>query len=273
MFVGSTPGDVAIKDMLNIRDAEVDFIRWELVLVSTDNALHNFSLKLNYGISKPNALGFMDNGKTQSTQGLADISNSKTGATVYILKSPDFNSNLSLIKLNSNVLHILTRDERLMIGNGGWSYSLNKKNPTKESRGVMPPVLSSLDLSSENTITFAGRTPCEPVNTEYNLNLGENCLKVKWLLKLYIEPVTHKPTSFYWNRTGHRSGNIEGTWSIETSTINNLPVMICRLKPVSPFEPIDMLIADGNVMYFLDKSQSIMTGDENFSFALNRILK
>ena len=268
VFVGSTPCDSPVKAIFNIHEKDsIDFMRWGLILSIPDSGQGFFSIDLSYGIGQPNTLSFISGGNKFNTEGTIAISKLQSGATVYTLNSKDLKSKLSLIRLSNSILHILTAEKRLMVGNGGWSYSLGKKDPIAKS--VLPSSMSALNMNIENgTLTFSGRTPCEPVNTEYNMALGESCLKIKWLLRMYIDPVTRRPTSFNLMRTGHRSSIIEGTWHIENGTAPG--IIICRLNQRKPHEPMLFWIADGNVMYFLDKSMNIMTGDENFSFVLNR---
>ena len=274
VYVGSTPADGVIRTILNINGPDaIDFIRWELVMKSSGNESNRFSLRLNYGVGKPSTPDFISGGKEKKAEGMFSIRPSRSGDT-FIFTSQEFKSPLELIRLSDNILHILADRNNLMIGNGGWSYSLSKSNTTKKEKSVLPASLSALNLNVENnTLTFVGRTPCEPVNSEYHLELSESCIKVKWLMKLYVDPVTKNPTSFYWNRRGHRTELIEGTWTIIKGIPTHADAIICRLNPAKPFEPIDMLVADGNVLYFLDKNQGIMMGDKDFSFALNRVVE
>lgn len=266
IWVGSTPCSDELKVKLGINEKDsVDFIRWDLRLIDSKR----FTLTIHYGISKPNTLGFITGGEHKSFDGMVLKSKSNQGPAILTLHSPLLKSNINFAALSSHVYHFLNEQNKLMVGNGGWSYSLSNKDSVRVSENL-PRNISPLDFNIENsTLTFVGRTPCEPVNSEYNLALSESCLKIKWLMKLYVDPVTKRPTSFHWSRTGNRTSLIEGTWSIEK--IND--AVICHFRLRKPFEAMDLVVVDENILYFLDKNHNLMAGDENFSFALNRITK
>ena len=61
-------------------------------------------------------------GKWTIIKGMASASN----AIVYQLKDNKTSKTISFLKLNDNLLHLLDSDQRLMIGNAAWSYTLNR---------------------------------------------------------------------------------------------------------------------------------------------------
>jgi hypothetical protein len=75
-----------------------------------------------------------------------------------------------MVKLNENILHLLTPQHRLMNGNGGWSYSLNRKDLIHAD--VIPALTSPTTLLKEtsNLLIYEGRTPCQEIAAAYNLN-------------------------------------------------------------------------------------------------------
>jgi hypothetical protein len=128
LFVGCTPGDNLIKTQLGIpTETKIDFIKWDLTLDR-----FTFALNIIYGESQPNTLGFKEGGQKKSYQGEYSISKEKDNE-IYQLKSNGFQSEITMIKLNANILHFLTPHNQLMIGNGGWSYTLNNKSPDKKN--------------------------------------------------------------------------------------------------------------------------------------------
>ena len=55
--------------------------------------------------------------------------NESAEAVVYKLNAGNSPISLSFLKPDQNLLHLLDLDKRLMIGNGAWSYTLNRINP------------------------------------------------------------------------------------------------------------------------------------------------
>ena len=82
-----------------------------------------------HGMAETNGLGFFQGGTKTETTGqwrtivgrLAD-----PRATVYQLQATDPHRSLSLVKIDENLLHPLTYDGQLMVGNDSWSYTLNR---------------------------------------------------------------------------------------------------------------------------------------------------
>ena len=122
-FAGSTPCDAWIKSELKINDSSpCEFQKWEL-LFDKDQ----FTLSVRYGMSKPNTNGFQNNGTSMEIKGSFVIVNpSGNRKTIYRLSSASFKSPLMLLKLDNNLFHILDDKQSLLVGNGGFSYSLNR---------------------------------------------------------------------------------------------------------------------------------------------------
>lgn len=264
----STPGDSLIKTMLNIDQSfPVDFIRWHL-LIQPEN--QSFELSLNYGLSQPNTLGFTADGQKKSIQGIYQVKNSPRGE-VYQLKSEAAKVAFSFLKLNEDLYHLLDADQHLLLGNGGWSYSLNRKG-AERSKAKLPALATAATLSKFTPLVavFDGRTPCSELVQDYNIPVSNECFKLKWRLTLYRDSITLKPGAYTLNRVYRRASPIEGTWKI----VQKGEAVIYQLHPKDPRdEALQFLVGDENVLFFLDKEQRLLVGDEDFSFALNRKLK
>ena len=268
-LVGSTAGDESIKFMLSISaGTKVDFIRWDLKL---DNK-NTFVLNIIYGESQPNTLGFKDGGKTKNIKGIYLVT--KNGVLnrfkeVYQLKSDDLSENISLVKLNENIFHILTSDNQLMIGNGGWSYSLNRKAPVDSDKIlVSPPAASNKFLQ----LVFDGRTPCKEIAAAHpEMNASISCFKLKWRLILNRDSVTYLPTTCtIRNIVDNQARNILAKWEIIEGTATNPDVLIYKITVSNLTQPILLLAVDENVLFFLDKNSNPFTGNKDFSFVLNK---
>jgi len=163
-FVGSTPGDELIKSMLTLHPATmVDFIRWNLTLNDTKPDKNTFILSILFGEAQPNTLGFKGGGEKALFKGEFTVSkneNKNINGEIYHLKSSQLPSGISMVKLNDNLFHILTPHSQLMIGNGGWSYTLNRKEPIN-SLAVLPALTTSSTLTNDTSlqVVFDGRTP------------------------------------------------------------------------------------------------------------------
>ena len=48
-------------------------------------------------------------------------------AVAYQLHDDKTNNTISFVKLSNDLLHLLDKDKRLMIGNAAWSYTLSRK--------------------------------------------------------------------------------------------------------------------------------------------------
>ncbi|AEE53066.1 copper resistance protein NlpE N-terminal domain-containing protein [Haliscomenobacter hydrossis] len=263
----STPGDSLIKTMLNIDQSfPVDFIRWHLLMQPESQT---FDLSINYGINQPNTLGFTAAGQKQSIQGSYQVRSGPHGE-VYQLKSETAKVAFSFLQLNEDLYHLLDADQQLMLGNGGWSYSLNRKTPSHQKSPLPALAAATLSKSTPYVAVFDGRTPCSELAAEYAIPVSTECIKLKWRLTLYRDSTSKQPTTYTLTRIFRRAQAITGKWSINQKG----EATIYQLHPDEKRdEALQFLVGDENVLFFLDKKQQLLVGDENFSFALNKKLK
>ena len=265
VLVGSTPGDSPIKAMLTIpAETKVDFIKWNLEL-SDDNS---FILNIHFGESKPNTMGFKDNGENRVLKGTFSVSQSGS-FKVYHLKSTNSSAKILLAKLNENLFHLLTPQSQLMIGNGGWSYSLNRKEPVN-SNGISIP--SAIFDEKYVQLVFDGRTPCQELASEHpEMNVSQSCFKLKWKLTLNRDSVNYLPTTYTIRKVvDNQPQDVTGKWAIIKGTESNPNVVIYKIEPDKPDEAISLLVADDNILHFLDKNNEPFIGNKDFSFTLNK---
>lgn len=260
-YIASTPGDDPIKSILSIpADSKVDFMRWNLVL----NSSGTFSLRLSYGESKPNTLGFKDTSE-RYYEGRYNIS--KSSWEIYHLKAEGINGELMLARINENIFHILTTEQQLMVGNGGWSYALNAVKPE-----VLTSPIRSFEIPKKDTarqMVFDGRTPCAAFAVDHGIRADPACFKVKWRLTLNRDPETLEPTTYSTRRIVYDLADATGNWAFKK--IDSRAVII-QLNPDQPERSISLLMLDENMLYFLDRNGQPYTGNADFSFALNRKL-
>jgi hypothetical protein len=252
-YIGSTPANSAVvREFLGISHSDsIDFIRWKIVCQDD-----KFSLKCNYGIGKPNTNGFMQGGKWVELSGMLTKQNH-----YYFLESK--NKILGLLEVNSSLLHLLNADNTLLVGNGGWSYTLNMET------GTPAPVkinFLSKQIILKDSMIFQGRTPCWDFPQVHS---SPQCIKKKWLIILYADPKTRQPATYHLNGNSRGEGGTRGTWKVETGKDGRV---IYQLFSAAGAMPVQLLVLDENVLAFTDKAGHLLVGNEDFSFTLSRKL-
>lgn len=268
-YVGCTPGDSLIKYTLGIpNESVVDFIKWDLIFDSLYP--NSFALYIIYGESQANTLGFKNGGKRKVYQGEYRILND-AGKEIYQLTSSGFQTKILIVKLNPNIFHLLSPEMQLMVGNGGWSYTLNNRSPDKNIY-PLPKLTNSKNILKDTAleVIYDGRTPCQDFAAENKLTVDTSCFKLKWKLILKRDPQTFQPTEYLLHRTNSRESDISGNWKISKGEPTNMDAIIIQLDPDKPSQTISLLVGDGNVLFFLSKDKGLFIGNDNFSFTLNK---
>jgi hypothetical protein len=259
VLVATTPGDAEVKAMLGIApDIPVEMLRWDLTL----SPAKTFSLKLKYGMTQPNTRGFAEE-HLLSLEGKYEIENDNSSGTVYHLKSEKPAASIALVKLNEDLFHVLSADKKLMTGNGGWSYTLNRKTP---SGRASLPLLTPPAEDKTAQVVFHGRTPCAELARQFQIDAPEGCFKLKWKLTLNRNPKTFAPTTYILNRTHHRQTVLEGKWASEKRDGR----VFYELDPDKPEMTTSFVMAGENALLFLDKNGRPYVGSEEFSYTLDR---
>jgi len=227
VFSGSSPSGDAIRPFLGIPpDAIGDLIQWRLTLyqnAETDGPA-TYSLYCEYG---PAVAGLPGLGKKRSSverQGSWRIgkgTKSNPEAVVY-----ELDGSVSLFRLTAEILHILNRDRSLMIGTGGWSYTLYREGTSEKPGDASFPVS---DESRSNAVApvptdrslfgvFDGRSPCQGIAGELGIGVSAGCIKAKWRITLWHHPQTKTPTRYRMEDSLHRRAPREGNWTIIRGT-------------------------------------------------------
>jgi hypothetical protein len=198
-YTASTPGGNLIKSFLGIPLSDsIDFIRWKLTI--SDN---HYVLQCNYGIGKNNTNGFINGGRHIGLKG-----NSRKDKNYYALQNGD--KTLHIAELNENLLHLADDNKSLLVGNGGWSYTLNSLAASISDHINLTPHQTAI----KDSLDFEGRTPCKIPGIR---PAGMECYKLKWHIILYTDPKTNQPGSYKifstsWRQNGPKTGN----WNIIT---------------------------------------------------------
>lgn len=215
-----------------------------------------FTLHCDYGIGKPNTNGFIDV-KTVDFSGKLKKENNR-----YYL--PNGSKGLTLVELNANLLHITEADDRLLIGNGGWSYTLNNTNPQATDQFTLASKLPAIKDSME----FHGRTPCQPLADMLQLGKSPDCYKKKWFIVFYGDPLTGQPTKYLTEGIPRfRETMKEGRWKIVQGKSGKV---LYQLQYPGKSTFVYLLVGDENVLYFTDAEGNLLVGNEDFSYTSNR---
>ena len=252
-FTGSTPAGSLVKSFLGIPLTDsVDFIRWRLILSE-----EQYKLSCNYGVSKPNTNGFINGGEKIAFNGVLHKEKHN-----YLLQNGS--KVLQLIELNEDLLHLLDTDNNLLVGNGGWSYTLNN---------LKPSFTSEINTTAGKTIfkdslVFDGRTPCAVPGVIAN---GMECYKLKWRIILYVPQEKNTKGNYKILGTPYRTvGGRIGKWEMITGKNGRT---IYQLYDEKGNDLLYLLKVDENILVFTDTNGKLLVGNEDFSYTLNREMK
>ena len=250
IYTASTPANTIVRSFLGILPEDsIDFIRWKLVLRSD-----SYQLYCNYGISKPNTNGFIEGGKKIELRGSVkkekNYSHLKNGVAV-----------LTLIELNINLLQIAGTDNSLLVGNGGWSYTLNNTKPVVSDKISF----QAKQILLVDSLVFDGRTPCDIPGI---VPAGNQCYKLKWSITLYAGKEKSNTGRYKISGTAWRKENgLTGNWKIITGKNNRI---LYQLNDDKGNKVLNLLRATENIFLFVDADGNPLTGNEDFSYTLNR---
>ncbi len=247
-YIASTPAGKEVRTFLGISLSDsVDFIRWKLTLDD-----QHYTLVCTYGVSQPNTNGFVNNGIKVALSGVAG----KTKEGWHLENAGQL---LNLIEVNSDLIHLADEDDNLLVGNGGWSCTLNSLTP----QGSDFVKIKTLPTNIKDSIVIEGRTPCQIPGI---VEPGNLCYKLKWLITFHATSVNNG----YYLIKGTRwrtEGGVTGKW---ISTIMNDGKMMYELKDSTGKSIIHLLKISEQLFFFTDEKGKPLTGNEDFSYTLNR---
>jgi hypothetical protein len=185
------------------------------------------------------------------------------------------------VQISSNLLHILNADRSLMIGDGGWSYTLNSASASEKS--IEPALAATVPdmsyqiapVSTGQTVfgVFEGRTPAQGIASQLGIPVHAAATKAKWRVTLYQKPDTQTPANFKVEGTLFRPSAREGIWKIVRGTPLDQNAIVYELEfsEAAPhIAPLRLLKGDDNVLFFLDANRTPLIGHSEFSYTLNR---
>jgi hypothetical protein len=287
-FVGSTLGGPLPREFLGglATNAECHYIKWQITLLTNQSSgmPATYNLVAQYYVparNNPNQSAEGPKVTSQGTWKLVNRTKSSSAAAIYHITAEKSKRSLSFVKVSENLLHLLNPDGSLMIGNGGWSYTLNRadqaEKPVDASLAVSAPDMSykMAPLATGPTVfgVFEGRSPCHGIARELKLPQHAGCTKVKWRVTLYQDPKTAAPTTYKVEGTLHRQNAREGTWSIVRGAKTDPNAIVYQLNPTPTESALLLLKGDDNVLFFLNQDREPMVGHAEFSYTLNRVTR
>jgi len=118
---------------------------------------------------------------------------------------------------------------------------------------------------------FEGRSPCQEITRLLNVPGREECIKIKWALILYQDPVTKSPTHYALGGFLWRNPPKTGKWTIAKGTNEDPNAVVFQLDPEDRNGFLSFQKMDDNILFFLDKDRNLLIGNSQFSYTLNRM--
>jgi len=285
VFEGITPCSAQTRPLPQIpADTDCELMIWKIVL-HEDSATGTptaYTLTSAYGVSQANTTNPAGGGTPivmEGNWGIVKGTKTDPGAEVYQLYSNDSQVAASFIKMSADLLHVLNKDLSLMVGNGAWSYTLNRTDnqtpyvaqPVSEPPLPTRPPIPRTPPGSSVLGAFEGRFPCHEMVFEIlKITPYPGCLKIKSRLTLYQDQTTGAPSSYMYMGT---STIREGTWTIIQGMEGDPDAVIYQIQLDGSQKPVSFLKVDENHLFLLDRDRNLLVGNALFSYTLSRVEK
>jgi hypothetical protein len=271
-FEGSTPSDEPIRAILQIPpDAKAELIEWEMTLQPAPSGGESgtYWLRYAYGATRAGRSGLAPDAPRVERRGSWSLH-----ANTYKLSG-----GLSFRKVSADLLHLLNADGSLMVGNGGWSYTLIRRDAAERrvdaaliaaDPGDEPRTISPLSRGPDVFGVFEGRTPCQGIARDLGAAARPGCWKVKWRVTLFQDPRSNEPTTYKAEGTLYGSHAREGKWRMTRGTPDDPQARVYELLPSSQHRAIHLLKGDDNVLFFVDQGRRLLVGTAQNTYTLDR---
>jgi hypothetical protein len=168
-----------------------------------------------------------------------------------------------MVQLNEDLLHFADNSRHLLVGTGGFSYTLNTLLPLHSSHVNLK---ANVTTSVNDSLVYVGRTPCAVPGV---VPRGQQCNKLKWKIVLY--PISN---NLHYGRyrilgTAYRAQNGKtGTWRVIKGKDDRI---IFELNNDGETNYLYLVKLDEQVLIFSDDEGKLLVGDEDFSYTMNRV--
>jgi len=171
-----------------------------------------------------------------------------------------------LLQVGSDLLHLVGADGRLLVGNGAWSYTLNRAGEAGRRAAV---VASTFDESGgPGGGVFEGRTPCTAEVKPFTEDLVPGCSRLKWRLTFRLN-AAGQPAGYVSGVLG-RSDATKGEWRIRRDLAGFPAAVVYEIRPSGSRQRLALLLVGGKNLFILGPARQLLVGDENWSYTLSR---
>ena len=259
VYRGTTPCDGITRPVPTMpAGAGCEMAAWRVEL----HAGGRYVLTAAYGMTKPNSSDIRSGGtpvRLSGTYAAAD--------GVLRLRTDDPKVSVRFLKVGQDVLHLIGRDDRLVVGNGAWSYTLNREG--RSGRGTRVVSATYDEPGGPGGGVFEGRTPCAPELRPFTANLVSGCQRLKWRLTLR-QNAGGDPAGYVSGVAG-RNDATQGTWRIRRGLPGHSDAVVYELRPANGPGRLTLLLLGGRHLYMLGPGQQLLVGDEYLSYTLSRV--
>ena len=276
-FIGSTPCGEAIRQLFEIPAGVEPPLRWHLTIEQHPQSREpaRYRLTCSYDVNAGTA-GSAKETRTLSKEGAWKLG--KPSKSIAAVVTCELDLGIALAQVDQNILQLLDRDRRLMLGTGGWSYTLNRsesaEKPVDPALALSVPDMSYTisPVATGDSVfgVFEGRTPYQGIARELKIQRHAGGNKAKWRVTLYQDPTTKQPTTYKVEGTLFRPGAREGKWAIGRGTAADPKAVVFELAASETQASILLLQGDDDVLFFLDRERKPLVGHADFSYTLNR---
>ena len=279
VFVGTSLCAEVARPLLGIpRDAQCDRTKWSLALHvdALTRKPTTYKLSSEYGYHVDNRTLLMKGSNVREGRWkIAKGVKADPNAIVYQLDTDDAGLTISFQLLDANLIHLLDRDNSMTVGNAAQSFTLSRIDQVRNAQNSANVFVKNSALlpkapGSALVGVFGGRTPCREVAQQLNHPVATDCMKLKWELTLYQDPQTRTPTTYKLRGTLFRDYDREGTWTIIRGRQGDPNALIFKLDLEKSGRSLLLFNADDRVLFFLQNDGSLMVGNRDFSYTLNR---
>ena len=284
IFVGTTPAAPWVREFVTglAPDAPCHAIAWQLALTNQGAGPGTFRLTAVYQIPTASNPNRSETGPRVSLQGTWEVlkgTRANPDAVLYRLTLEEPRRALSFVQVSDGLLHLLNADESLAIGDGGQSYTLNRtdraEKPGDSVAAMNAPSVSYKisPIATGDTVfgVFEGRTPCHGISRVLKLSQHAGCIKAKWRLTLYQDPVTAAPTTYKVEGSLFREKPREGGWRILPSPSGRFGKTLYELSAAKKQPTLTLMKGDDNVLFFVNEQCEPIVGHADFGYTLNRV--
>lgn len=288
VFEGTTPCSNENPPMPHISaDSPCEMMKWHIELHQDPKTGEPTTYLFHgaYGVTQANTTGIRAGGVNLELEGKWAIlrgTKSNPDTLVYQLNPDTPELAIYLTKITDYLLHVSTQERTLMVGNGGWSYTLNRTDaspmvdPTASPDLTLEPTaLATVPNGSPILGVFSGRTPCDDAFYDFaKATPDAACTKLKWGLHLNRDPQTGQPTTYTLRNVfvipETQIKDLEGTWAVVRAPKVYPDAEIYQLNPTNAGQPLYFLKADDNHLFLLDHNFRLLVGDALWSYTLSK---